>query len=93
MPKPLTKVQAMVQWGIRIRRARLALGLQQKDLADIGGVQPGTVSAWEKGRSPPDQYFLMRFADVYSIDPAYILNGKMDKLDAEIRKKIQGNRV
>lgn len=89
MRQPPGVSDSMVLWGIRVRLSREALGLQQADLAEIGGVKPGTVSAWENGRSPPTQFFLMRYGDVYGIDPAYILQGRVDRLDAEIRQKVR----
>lgn len=76
-------------WGIRVRLSREALGLQQADLAELAGLKFGAVSAWENGRAPPTQYFLMRYGDVYGIDPAYILQGRVDRLDPEIRRKIR----
>lgn len=90
--KPTGKTEAMILWGIHLRRARKALGLTQRELQEtIGGMEAGTVSAWENGRSPPDQYFLMRLAQLYGIDPGYILLGRLDRLDPEIRRKLQTN--
>ena len=37
----------------RLRDARVERGLQQRDLADLAGVQPNTVSRWERGVSTP----------------------------------------
>ena len=39
--------------GIRIRKARNGVGLTQKQLADLVGVAPNTVWAWEAGRMKP----------------------------------------
>jgi len=40
-------------WGQRLRAARRAMGLSQKRLARILGVDESTVGRWEAGRSLP----------------------------------------
>lgn len=43
----------LVEVGARIKRGRLGLGLDQKDLAQIVGVTEKTVSNWEIGHYSP----------------------------------------
>ena len=49
--------------GARIRRARLAAGLTQKQLADRLHITDRAVSKWERGLSAPDIALLEPLAD------------------------------
>ena len=44
--------------GEKIKKKRLDMGLYQKDVADIIGVDVNTVTNWEKGRCVPSNGFL-----------------------------------
>lgn len=49
--------------GDRMRKARVAAGLEQADLAKRVGVSRPTVSQWERGRSEPRATQLLAWAD------------------------------
>lgn len=44
-------MKELVELGIRIREARIAIGLKQQELADRAAISADTVSALENGRS------------------------------------------
>lgn len=46
--------------GEHIRKRRLDLGIQQKDLAEHLGIPPKTVSNWETNKQPPTYLFIPR---------------------------------
>jgi len=63
--------------GERIRKARLAKGLTQKQLAEILNVTDATVNRYEKGIRKPDPEMLKAIADVLNVSIDYLL-GKTD---------------
>ena len=50
---------------LRLRDARRERGLRQRELAGILGVQPNTISRWEKGTSVPDILSVMGLAYLF----------------------------
>lgn len=60
--------------GDRIRRARVAAGMSQRELAAAVGVTHGLVGAWESHRKAPGRENLRRIAEVTAINPAALLS-------------------
>jgi DNA-binding XRE family transcriptional regulator len=46
--------------GEKLKKKRLDLGLFQKDVAEIIGVDVNTITLWEKGTYEPSKRFLMK---------------------------------
>ncbi|MBT1278919.1 helix-turn-helix transcriptional regulator [Thermoanaerobacter sp. CM-CNRG TB177] len=63
--------------GERIRKARLAKGLTQKQLAEMLNITDATVNRYEKGIRKPDPEMLKAIADVLNVSIDYLL-GKTD---------------
>ena len=61
--------------GARIRRARLAAGLTQKQLADQLNITDRAVSKWERGLSAPDIALLEPLADVLHLTLTALITG------------------
>ena len=61
--------------GGRIWRARDAMNLSVKDLADRLGVRGDTISAWERDRSEPRTNRLFMLAGVLGVTPAWLIAG------------------
>ncbi|MFB2551517.1 helix-turn-helix domain-containing protein [Ensifer soli] len=61
--------------GGRIWRARDALGLSAKDLAQRLGVRVETISAWERDMSEPRTSRLFVLAGVLGVTPAWLIAG------------------
>lgn len=59
------------QLGTRIRAARLEKGWKQKELAFAVGVEPTTVSRWERAANTPDMETLMQIAEALGKPIAY----------------------
>jgi transcriptional regulator with XRE-family HTH domain len=57
-------------FGKKIAASRKLLGLSQKDLAQVIGIDPSTVRYWEKGRHKPSRKLLKILA-------AYLVHGKL----------------
>ena len=60
-----------VFFGDRIRDARKAAGLTQRQLADILGVSNTSISNWEKGLSRPDADMIQKLCFCLSLEPNY----------------------
>ena len=61
--------------GLRLKTARIAKGLKQKEIADQCDVHLNTYSKYERGRQFPDVGFLLKFCEILSVDLAWIING------------------
>ena len=58
-----------VFFGEKIRNARKALGLTQRQLADRLGVSNTSISNWEKGLSRPDVDMIQKLCEVLRLQP------------------------
>ena len=65
-----------VSMGSRIRQARLAAGLTQKQLADQLHITDRAVSKWERGLSAPDIALLEPLAQLLGISVEELLAGQ-----------------
>jgi HTH-type transcriptional regulator, cell division transcriptional repressor len=61
--------------GGRIWRARDAMNLSTKDLANQLGVRTDTIAAWERDRSEPRTNRLFMLAGVLGVAPAWLIAG------------------
>ena len=53
--------------GERVKKARKARGMTQRQLADACGVFVNTISYWETGRFEPTWYTMVRVAEVLNV--------------------------
>ena len=60
-----------VFFGDRIRDARKAAGLTQRQLADSLGVSNTSISNWEKGLSRPDADMIQKLCAILYLQPNY----------------------
>lgn len=79
-----------VDVGRRLRQARLAAGLFQKDVATKLGVARGSVTKWEAGARIPYSH-LASLAELYGVSTSYLLHGVETATTelAEMRAAIQ----
>lgn len=63
--------------GELLRSLRLAKGMTQKQVADILGVVPKTVSKWETGNGFPDVSVLSALADILGTSERALLSGEI----------------
>lgn len=69
--------------GDRILKARVMSGYSQSELANICGVQPGEISAWEMGTAQPSGSQMEVLRDVLNIAPT---DDSEDTIGGRIRK-------
>ena len=58
---------------------RKAKGMTQKEVADILGIVPKTVSKWETGRGFPDVSTVSALADILGVSEKTILSGDLEQ--------------
>lgn len=63
---------------------RKAKGLTQKQVAEIIGVVPKTVSKWETGNGFPDVSTLSLLADIYEVSERVLLDGSITKNKVDV---------
>ena len=76
-------MDAKKEIGARLRRAREALRMTQKEAAEIIGVHPSTLNKYESGNSEPDFETLAKLAKFYGVSSDYLLDIKAEKFDPE----------
>jgi len=62
---------------IRLKELRNEKELTQTDVAKVMNVNHSTVCYWERGKSSPDIYELIRLADFFGVTTDYLL-GRTD---------------
>ncbi|MBQ9009536.1 MAG: helix-turn-helix transcriptional regulator [Clostridia bacterium] len=53
--------------GMNLRAIRMRKGYRGRDIAEMMGVSPGSVSHWESGDFLPCTMHLVRLADLYAV--------------------------
>ena len=74
--------------GGRLRAARLALGLTQKDLYEPLGVKAATWNHWESGKRLPDPLVMARLKDLHGITMDWIYAGDASALPFALAKAV-----
>ena len=64
-----------VETGVRIKKARLTLGLTQKEFAASLGIVQGFLSGIETGRKRPSDTLLIALSHTHGINPAWLKDG------------------
>lgn len=62
--------------GTRIRRARLAMGLSQPELAELVGVKRLSIGQWERDARLPSTELLMKLVEALGVRLAWVMTGK-----------------
>jgi len=65
----------LAQIGNRLRAARLALGLTQKELYEAIGVKAATWNHWESGKRMPDPMAMTEFYRLHGVTMEWIYAG------------------
>ncbi len=76
--------------GGRIWRARDAMNLSTKDLANQLGVRTDTVAAWERDRSEPRTNRLFMLAGVLGVAPAWLIAGIGEAPKDDLSSSVSG---
>lgn len=63
--------------GKLLYNLRKAKGMTQKQVADRLGIQPKTVSKWERGHGFPDVSVLSDLADIFGVSERTLLSGRL----------------
>lgn len=71
----------------RIKIARKAMGLTQKEFGKAIGVTQATVSAWELGRNEPDYKVLRKIAQMLDCSIEYLMGYTATETEAGVPPK------
>lgn len=71
-----------------LKQLRIDCGLTQQEVADRLGVTKSTISKYEKGQRKLKGDAITKLANIYGVEPVYILTGNTD---AEWRQMIEEN--
>nr|WP_246338072.1 helix-turn-helix transcriptional regulator [Azospirillum oleiclasticum] len=74
--------------GNRLRVARLALGLTQKDLYGPLGVKAATWNHWESGKRLPDPLAMARLKGLHGITTDWIFTGDGSALPFSLARSL-----
>lgn len=70
------KREKLADVGKRVKAARKALRVPQKEMADALGVSPSHLSEIEGGKANPSTEFHLKLSEKYNISVEYIYHGK-----------------
>ena len=83
-----------VMAGLRLKAARLALGVERQDvMANVLGVQPSAYNNWEKGVRLPDVAAMTRLLHRAGISLDWIFAGELRSMPFDLATKLQQNAV
>lgn len=60
-------------FGEKLRAARKAMGLTQKELAQSIGAKHNSISDWENDKNMPDPDTIVRVCETLKVEPGYLL--------------------
>ncbi|NPV81897.1 MAG: ImmA/IrrE family metallo-endopeptidase [Firmicutes bacterium] len=80
----------MVSIGERIRRARRAVGLSMRDLADRVGVSHQAIFKYERDEDVPSSGVLLRLADALGVKIEYFFRTRTAKVSGLAYRKLSG---
>lgn len=60
-------------FGKRLRAARKAAAVTQKELAELIGAKHNSVSDWENDKNMPDPDTIVRVCEALNVEPGYLL--------------------
>jgi transcriptional regulator with XRE-family HTH domain len=83
MPKPKNPDDLLTHTGLRLKCARLALGLTQEALAAAIGVSRETLNNYERGARTPDPFAMARLELRYDIRMGWIYSGDIRHIPHE----------
>ncbi len=63
------------QFGVRVRKTRVALGISQEQLAERAGCHRNYVGLVERGERNPSLTRVVELASALGVDPASLLRG------------------
>ena len=76
-----------------MRQDRIQSGLDQEEVADVLGVSPSIISAWESNKRTPKIKHLVDFADLMQKDPKRYASGKAIREIAVFVAKIEATKA
>ena len=79
----------LVEIGNRLKVARLALGLSQKEVCEAIGVKVPAWSHWENGRRIPDPMAMKNLYLLHGVTMEWIYAGDPKRLPFEVYRRIK----
>lgn len=79
----------MMSTGSKIKGARVSRGLVQRELAEMVGVEPGTISRWENDEVEPDPRNLLVLAKALGKNPEWFAIDVISDEISEIKTRLQ----
>ncbi len=78
--KSASRQHIIEEFGDRLKRLRVELKINQKEMADTLEVSPSYISEIESGKTGPGFEFMYKLGHAYNISPLYLLHGREPKL-------------
>lgn len=79
--------------GRRLRRAREAKRLTQKEVAEKIGIHNSTLGKYELGEREPDFDTIKKLAEVYEVSPVWLLIGSEEKFSHAEARPVELNKT
>jgi transcriptional regulator with XRE-family HTH domain len=79
----------LIEIGHRLRRLRMALGRNQREMAEVAGMPPPVWNGCEKGTRPLQVYQALRLAAMFGASLDWIYRGDIAMMPQYLMGKIQ----
>lgn len=80
--------------GLRLKAARLVLGVERQDvMANVLGVQPSAYNNWEKGLRLPDVAAMVRLLNRSGVSLDWIFAGELRSMPFDLAARLQEQAV
>lgn len=89
MSRPSTSDLLKIHIGRRLRVARAFLGIEQRDMAKLMGIEATTLSNYENGIRLADTSAVLRLLRHTDFTPNFILGGLLTGMDFGMRQRIE----
>ena len=66
--------------GMKMKKARINVGLTQEQVAEALGVSRQTISNWENDKTYPDIISVIKISNLYNVSLDHLLRRRMNRL-------------
>lgn len=78
-----------IEVGQRLRHSRLVLDLKLKPTAELCGTTHPVWLGWEKGRSYPAPWVMLKYCQMHGVSFDYLYRGQMTGLVGEVAERLR----
>lgn len=79
----MNKDDLLIDFGQRLREARIKKGMTQQELADLIGTSKSVISGYENGKNDPARSVLLKLSKNLDVSLNYLMGWEEDTMEPE----------